>query len=75
MQVPGWIRLIFGVVCIVSGSRAIKKRAVSTDVADFTGGSAARVGWLWIGMGSLCLLAVVFDIGFLKAAVRFFFAS
>jgi len=31
-----------------------------------------RLGWLWIVLGSLFVLAAVFDIGFLKAFFRLF---
>ena len=75
MHVPEWIMLLFGIVCIFSGVRAIRKRAVNTDVAEFTGGSAAKLGWLWIVMGIIFLLAVIFDIQFIKAAIQFFFQS
>jgi len=75
MRVPEWIMVVFGVVGIYSGVRAIRKREVNTDVAEFKGNSATRLGWLWIAMGILFLLAVLFDIQFLKAAIRIFFES
>jgi hypothetical protein len=67
--------LVLGAVCVFSGLPAIKKHEVNTDVAEFKGNSAARLGWLWIVMGILFLIAAIFDIGFLKNAIRLFFES
>ena len=66
-----WATLILGAGLIFSGIRAIRRREANVP-ERWEGDSAVRLGWLWIVLGSLFVLAVVFDIGFLKAFFRLF---
>jgi len=62
-----WALVILGGLLIFTGWRTIKKRYTSTDLGEFAGERAVRLGWLWIVIGILLILAVVFDIGVLKS--------
>jgi hypothetical protein len=66
-----WAALILGSVLIASGVRAIRRR--QTYVPELReGDSAIRLGCLWIGLGALFVLGVIFDIAFLKSLFRLF---
>ena len=69
-----WAGLIVGAGLIASGVRAIRRRQVRVP-EDYTGESAVRLGWLWIGLGALFIFAVIFDIAFLKTLFRLFLES
>lgn len=57
--------LIIGAALILSGIRAIRRRRA--DVPEpYEGTGAVRLGWLWIGLGVLFIVAVILDISFLK---------
>jgi hypothetical protein len=66
-----WAALIFGAGLIGSGVRAIRRRQANVP-EQYQGEGAVRLGWLWIGLGTLFLLAVIFDIDFLKTLFRLF---
>jgi hypothetical protein len=66
-----WAALIIGAGLIVSGTRAIRRQKVQVP-EEYTGNRAVRLGWLWIGLGVLFVLAVIFDISFLKTLFRLF---
>ena len=66
-----WAALIFGAGLIASGVRAIRRRQARVP-EQYEGKSAVRLGWLWIGLGTLFVLAVIFDIALLKTLFRLF---
>ena len=66
-----WTALILGAALIASGVRAIRRRQ-ATVPEPYVGERAVRLGWLWIGLGTLFVLAVIFDIAFLKTLFRLF---
>lgn len=66
-----WAALIIGAGLIFSGIRAIRGRRANVPEL-WEGDNAVRLGWLWLVMGGLFMLAGVFDIGFLKAFFRLF---
>jgi len=63
--------LILGAGLITSGARAIRRRRASVP-EQWKEKSAVRLGWLWIGLGILFVVAVVFDVGALKTVFRLF---
>jgi hypothetical protein len=71
MDFMDWAALIVGAALITSGVRAIRRRQANVP-EQYEGERAVRLGWLWIGMGALFLLAVIFDIAFLKTLFRLF---
>lgn len=71
MDFLGWASLIIGACLILSGMRAIRRRRVNTP-EPHEGKSAVGLGWLWIGLGALFMLAAIFDIAFLKTFFRIF---
>lgn len=71
MDVMDWAALILGAGLIASGARAVRRRRASVP-EQWEGKSAVRLGWLWIGLGILFLLAVAFDIHPLKTVFRLF---
>jgi hypothetical protein len=66
-----WAALILGAGLIASGTRAVRRRQASVP-EEWEGKRAVRLGWLWIGLGLLFVLAVIFDIHLLKTVFRLF---
>jgi hypothetical protein len=66
-----WAALIVGGALIASGVRAIRRRQASVP-ERYEGESAVRLGWLWIGLGALFVLAVLFDSTLLKRLFHLF---
>jgi hypothetical protein len=66
-----WAALIIGAGLIVSGVHAIRRRQANVP-EQYEGERAVRLGWLWIGLGILFMLSVIFDIAFLKTLFRLF---
>jgi hypothetical protein len=56
---------------VVSGMLAIRRREANVP-ERYEGVKAVGLGWLWIGLGALFIIAVVFDIALLKAFFRLF---
>jgi hypothetical protein len=69
-----WAALIIGAGLIASGIRAIRRRRAYVP-EEYKEDKAIRLGWLWIGLGVLFVLAVIFDISFLKTLFRLFLES
>jgi hypothetical protein len=69
-----WAALIIGAGLIASGIRAIRRRRAYVP-EEYTEDKAIRLGWLWITLGALFVLAVIFDISFLKTLFRLFLES
>jgi hypothetical protein len=66
-----WAALIIGAGLIGSGVRAICRRQANVP-EQYDGEKAVRLGWLWISLGALFILSVIFDIGFLKTLFHLF---
>jgi hypothetical protein len=66
-----WAALVIGAGLIFSGVRAIRRREANVP-EQYQGESAVRLGWLWIVLGSLFILSVIFDIALLKTLFRLF---
>jgi len=71
MDFLDWAALILGSALIGSGVRAIRRSQVNVPELR-EGESAVRLGWLWIGLGVLFVLGVLFDIPFLRTLFRIF---
>jgi len=66
-----WAALIIGAGLVASGVCVIHRRQANVS-EQYEGARAVRLGWLWVGLGSLFMLAVIFDIGLLKTLFRLF---
>ena len=66
-----WAALIIGAGLIVSGVLAIRRRQANVP-ERYEGRKAVGLGWLWIGLGALFLIAVLFDIALLKTFFKLF---
>lgn len=66
-----WAALILGAGLIASGVGAVRRRRAGVPEL-WEGAIAVRLGWLWIGLGVLFVLAVIFDIHALKTVFRLF---
>jgi hypothetical protein len=66
-----WATLGMGTVLIGSGVRAIVRRKANVP-ETYEGSSAVGLGCLWIALGALFLIAVAFDVKFLKAFFKMF---
>ena len=71
MEFTDWAALIIGAGLIISGVRAIYRRQAYVPEL-YEEGKAIGLGWLWIGMGTIFILAVLFDISILKTFFRLF---
>ena len=71
MHFLDWAALVIGAGLIFSGIRAIRRQEAHVP-EKYEGASAVRLGWLWIGLGVLFLLSVIFDIQLLKTFFRLF---
>jgi hypothetical protein len=70
-----WAFLILGTMLTFSGWRAIGKRRTRAEGRDYEGKPAARLGWLWLIIGLLLLLAALLDITILKNFGKLFLES
>jgi len=70
-----WAFLILGSMLVFFGWRTIQKGHARADGREYEGKSAMRLGWLWIILGLLLILAVVFDNSLLKSFGRLFLES
>jgi len=70
-----WAFLILGSMLVFFGWRTIQKGRARADGREYEGKSAMRLGWLWIILGLLLILAVVFDNSLLKSFGRLFLES
>lgn len=70
-----WAFLILGAMLAFGGWRAIRKRRATAECRDYEGKTAVCLGWLWLILGLLLILAAVTDIAFLKAFGRLFLES
>jgi len=70
-----WAFLILGATLTFSGWRTIIRRRTRADGREYEGKAAARLGWLWLILGILLLLAAVTDIAFLRVFGRLFLES
>jgi len=70
-----WALLILGAALAFSGWRTIRKRRTLADGREYQGKAALRLGWLWIVLGAILILAVLLDIPLLKAFGRIFMES
>ena len=66
-----WAALIIGAGLVVSGMLAIRRRQANVP-ERYEGVKAVGLGWLWIGLGGLFIIAVLFDIALLKTFFRLF---
>jgi hypothetical protein len=71
MDFLDWAALIIGIGLICSGVRTILRRQARVPEL-YEGARAVGLGWLWIVMGALFVIAIMFDIGFLKTLFRLF---
>lgn len=67
-----WAFLALGVMLAFIGWRTIKKRRTTADGREYTGRAASRLGWLWVIIGILLILAAAFDVAVLKSLAKLF---
>ncbi|HOW45451.1 MAG TPA: hypothetical protein PK919_09815 [Candidatus Aminicenantes bacterium] len=70
-----WLLLALGAGLSFSGWRAIARRRTRADGSEYEGCAAARLGWFWLALGILLILAAALDIAFLKVLGRLFLES
>jgi hypothetical protein len=75
LKLLNWLLLGLGSILIFSGWRTIVRRRTRADGRDYEGKSAVRLGWLWLILGILLMLAAVLDIAFLKSFAKLFLES
>jgi hypothetical protein len=61
LEFPDWFIIILGAVLLYGGYRSINKRRAITDVGDWEGPTAVKIGWLWVALGIFFWLTVIFD--------------
>ena len=70
-----FLLLVLGATLAFSGWRAIRKRRTTAEGHEYQGRAAARLGWLWLVLGLLLILAAVSDITLLKSLGKIFMES
>lgn len=70
-----WLLLALGVGLVLLGWQTIRRRRTRAEGREYEGRAAARLGWLWLVLGILLILAAATDIAFLKAFGRLFLES
>lgn len=75
MKLLEWLLLALGATLAFSGLWTIRKRRTRTYLGRHEGKSAVRLGWFWLVLGLLLILAAVTDIPFLKTVGRLFLES
>jgi len=70
-----WLLLILGGILAFFGWRTIRRRRTRADGREYEGSAAARLGWLWLALGILLILAALTDFALLKAFGRLFLES
>jgi len=70
-----WAFLILGAILVFSAWRTIARRRTRADGREYEGKAAARLGWLWLFLGILLILAAVLDITILKTFGKLFLES
>jgi len=61
-----WAFALLGATLMFFGWLAIRKRRTRADGREYEGRAAARLGWLWLVLGLLLILAVACDVAILK---------
>jgi hypothetical protein len=59
-----------GATITLSGWRTIRKRRTRTQYGEHRGRGAVRLGWFWLILGILIMLAALTHVPFLKALGR-----
>jgi hypothetical protein len=75
VQLLEWMLLVLGAMLVFSGWRTIVKRRTRTYLGEHEGKNASRLGWFWLILGLVLILAAVTDIAFLKTFGRLFLES
>lgn len=70
-----WAFLILGAMIAFGGWRAIRKRRTTAECREYAGKPALRLGWLWLLLGLLLILAALTDITLLKSLGKIFMES
>jgi len=70
-----WAFLLLGATLVFSAWRTIVRRRTRADGRAYEGTAAARLGWLWLILGILLILAALLDIAFLKSFAKLFMES
>jgi hypothetical protein len=70
-----FLLLVLGATLAFSGWRAIRKRRATAECREYTGKPALRLGWLWLLLGLLLILAALTDIPLLKNIGKIFMES
>ena len=63
--------LLLGAGLMFSGVRAIRRREVEAE-GHHEGTSAVRIGWLWLILGALFVVGVVFEVPALRTLFQLF---
>lgn len=70
-----WAFLLLGATLVFSAWRTIVRGRTRADGREYTGRTAARLGWLWLILGLLLILAAVTDSTLLKSIGKIFMES
>ena len=70
-----WAFMLLGATLVFSAWRTIVRRRTRADGREYEGSAAARLGWLWLILGILLIIAAALDIAFLKSFAKLFLES
>jgi hypothetical protein len=72
MKFINWALLLLGSGLVFSGWRTIRKRRTVAEGREYIGRAAVNLGWLWVVIGAVLVIAVVFNVAILKNFGRLF---
>jgi hypothetical protein len=72
MKFINWALLLLGSGLVFSGWRTIRKRRTVAEGREYIGRAAVNLGWLWVVIGAVLIIAVVFNVAILKNFGRLF---
>jgi uncharacterized membrane protein YraQ (UPF0718 family) len=67
-----WVFVLLGAMLFFGGWRSIHKHRAQTDMGEYVGKRAVLLGWLWLIIGALLIIAVAFNIPILKSFGKLF---
>jgi hypothetical protein len=67
-----WAFLVLGLTLAFFGWRTIRKGRTTADGREYAGRAASRLGWLWVFIGILLIIAAVADVPILKGLAKLF---
>jgi hypothetical protein len=67
--------VIFGLALVAGGVRAIRNKRASHDYGEAKGSRAVSIGFLWIVLGLIAVLGILFDVKIFRQLIELLITS